>query len=265
MRRDHDGGRGGTPYTRWSLFESEMRGECAPLPGAERSEDDGCPDALLAAVAAELRAPAVLDPGLDARVMALVAAAPGPRRPAGERSADLRAGSRGRSVGGSVTVLDRAWRWLRRPRLVTITPLGGLAALAGAAALMAAMVRVASGGGAPAAPAADLEPRPLAATAPAIPAHADTVQVVQFVLVAPEARTVALVGDFNDWQDGATLLRASAAGRVWSVEVPLSAGRHRYAFVVDGEEWVPDPTAPRAPGDDFGAPSSVVTVAERRS
>jgi hypothetical protein len=52
---------------------------------------------------------------------------------------------------------------------------------------------------------------------------------------------------------------------MWTVEVPLAPGRHRYAFVVDDETWLPDPTAPRAPGADFGAPSSVVTVAERRS
>ncbi|MHB1225658.1 MAG: early set domain-containing protein, partial [Gemmatimonadaceae bacterium] len=68
-----------------------------------------------------------------------------------------------------------------------------------------------------------------------------------------------------DWPAGATPLRAASAGRVWSVEVPLAAGRHRYAFVVDDDHWVPDPTAPRASGDDFGTPSSVVTVAERRS
>jgi 1,4-alpha-glucan branching enzyme len=76
---------------------------------------------------------------------------------------------------------------------------------------------------------------------------------------------VALVGDFNDWDTGATQLRTTASGGLWTVEVPLAPGRHRYAFVVDGEEWRPDPAAPRAPGADFGTPSSVVTVVERRS
>ena len=89
------------------------------------------------------------------------------------------------------------------------------------------------------------------------------VHVVQFVLVAPDARTVALVGDFNDWQVGATPLRPTASGRMWTVELPLAPGRHRYAFVLDDGRWVADPSAPRAPGADFGSPSSVVTVAER--
>lgn len=42
-------------------------------------------------------------------------------------------------------------------------------------------------------------------------------------------------------------------------------GGHRYSSVVDGENWAPDPTAPRALGAHFGTPSSIVTVAERRS
>ncbi|HEX6631274.1 MAG TPA: isoamylase early set domain-containing protein, partial [Gemmatimonadaceae bacterium] len=114
-------------------------------------------------------------------------------------------------------------------------------------------------------------PAPVPAAAPAegaAPAVAtpDTVQVVTFVLVAPGARRVALVGDFNDWDVGATQLRPAPAGRLWSVEVPLTPGRHRYAFVVDGERWLADPAAPRAPGPDFGSPNSVVTVTpERRS
>ena len=52
---------------------------------------------------------------------------------------------------------------------------------------------------------------------------------------------------------------------MWTVELPLAPGRHRYAFVLDDGRWVADPSAPRAPGADFGSPSSVVTVAERRS
>jgi 1,4-alpha-glucan branching enzyme len=56
-------------------------------------------------------------------------------------------------------------------------------------------------------------------------------------------------------------LRPTADGAVWSVTVPLTPGRHEYAFVVDGTDWVPDPAAPPAPGADFGEPNSVVTVA----
>jgi hypothetical protein len=49
------------------------------------------------------------------------------------------------------------------------------------------------------------------------------------------------------------------------VDVPLAPGRHLYAFVVDGTRWTPDPNAPLAPGDDFGAPNSVIMVGEKAS
>ena len=97
------------------------------------------------------------------------------------------------------------------------------------------------------------------AAMPAAPAIADG-SVVRFVVAAPGAERVALVGDFNAWNIEATPLRASEEDGVWTVTVPLSAGRHEYAFVVDGERWLPDPNAPPAGTADFGPANSVVTV-----
>ena len=86
--------------------------------------------------------------------------------------------------------------------------------------------------------------------------------LVQFGFVAPHASSVALVGDFNNWDPKATPLRAASTGGVWSVEVPIQPGRHLYAFVVDGTVWRPDPAAPQASGEDYGEPNSALTVAE---
>jgi hypothetical protein len=83
---------------------------------------------------------------------------------------------------------------------------------------------------------------------------------VQFVLVAPTARSVAVVGDFNDWGLGESALVATNHEGVWSVTTPVPAGVHRYAFVVNGKQWVADPSAPRSAGDDFGLPSSALVV-----
>ena len=85
---------------------------------------------------------------------------------------------------------------------------------------------------------------------------------VQFVLVAPRAHHVAVVGDFNDWDTSAAPLTAS--GGVWSRQVEVPVGRHDYAFVVDGAQWVRDPNAPQAPADEFGSGYSVVVVGESR-
>lgn len=97
------------------------------------------------------------------------------------------------------------------------------------------------------------------ATSAAAPSIADG-SVVRFVIEAPGASTVALVGDFNAWNVGATPLEATEREGIWTVTVPLPAGRHEYAFVVDGVRWMPDPNAPRAGTADFGPANSVVTV-----
>ena len=83
---------------------------------------------------------------------------------------------------------------------------------------------------------------------------------VKFVLVAPNARTVAVVGDFNNWGLGDSALVATSNHGVWSVTASVPAGVHRYAFVINGKQWMADPTAPRSSGDDFGMPSSALVV-----
>jgi hypothetical protein len=178
-------------------------------------------------IAAELRRDVAFDPLFDARVMAAVRAEPRP---------------------GTAAAW---WAALTRPRPVMISPLGGLALAAGiaglvlGAAIAASALRLESGAG-PAAGAG-------AGAAGPVP--------VQFVLVMPEARSVALVGDFNDWDVRAAPLERAAGGEagVWTVTVPLEPGRYRYTFVVDGSRWIADPAAPQVE-DDFGQPNSVITV-----
>ena len=185
-------------------------------------------DLMIARITRELRKPERIDPAFDQRVMA-----------------EIRAG-RSASAGRS------AWRWLVRPRSFQLSPLGGFAiAGAMAAAMMLAVSRVDR-------PRADTA-LPTVATSESLVTPTPQVQTVQFVFRAPSAHRVALVGDFNDWDGEATPLRP-AAGGLWTVTVPLTAGRYTYTFVVDGERWMADPAAPPAPPDDLGRPSSVVTI-----
>jgi len=86
---------------------------------------------------------------------------------------------------------------------------------------------------------------------------------LQFVLVAPQAASVALVGDFNDWDPARSPMQT--AHGVWATVVRLAPGRYRYAFLLNGVEWRADPGAPAAKDDEFGTPSSVVTVGGRGS
>jgi len=85
-------------------------------------------------------------------------------------------------------------------------------------------------------------------------------RAIKFVLVAPQAARVSVVGDFNGWDSAATPARREADG-TWTTYVPLRPGRHIYSFVVDGTHFVSDPSAPIAPDDGYGQKNSVVVVA----
>ena len=136
----------------------------------------------------------------------------------------------------------RAAAWLTRPSL-RLSPLGaGLAA----AAVVAALILI----GRPAAPAAVQ----MQTAAPAEP-----VVYVQFVLEAPQARTVALAGDFNGWDGSYDLAHVDGDG-TWTGRIPLQPGVHQYMFVVNGSEWVTDPDAERFSDDGFGNRNAVVAV-----
>jgi hypothetical protein len=189
-------------------------------------------DLMIARIARELRKPERIDPAFDSRVMA-----------------EIRAGRLPKAT-------PSAWQWLVRPRSFQLSPLGGLAFAGAMAAVLTIAVSLGDGS-------RSADTRSVAADgdAPVAVAPANPVQTVQFVLRAPAAHTVTLVGDFNDWDGDATPLHP-AAGGLWTVTVPLTAGRYTYTFVVDGERWMADPAAPPAPPDDFGRPSSVVTIGE---
>ena len=216
-------------------------------------------DPLIGSVARELRRPVRMDPAIDARVMAAIlggagAADPEPTPAAAPTRVSAHPVRRGVGL--------RPWRWLVEPKTVRISPLFGLAMAAGFAAMMVLGAR--RGGDEPTgltpvgAPQAGI----VRQVGDARPTPGTTQQMyVHFVFVAPAARSVAVVGDFNDWNVNETPLQPVQKQQgVWSVSVPLPPGRYTYTFVVDGETWVADPSAPPALEDDFGTPKSVVTV-----
>ena len=83
---------------------------------------------------------------------------------------------------------------------------------------------------------------------------------VQFVLDAPRAKSVTVVGDFNAWDGSKTPLERDSTTGVWSALVDVHPGRHVYAFLVDGKTWTLDPNAPRTKDLDYGTQQSVLMV-----
>lgn len=177
----------------------------------------------------ELRRPVRLRLDFDRQVMAQVRRGPQPRR--------------------------RMWS---RRFSVTVTPVRALA-------LAASMAALAVGSGWFFSRQLQSEMRQERPAAVAANRAAPWSRPVQFVVVAPEAAEVTLVGDFNGWDSMATPMRMESPGGVWSVTVPLPAGRYQYAFVINGREWRADPAAPTTPVDDFGSQNSIIAVTEQVS
>lgn len=156
-------------------------------------------------------------------------------------SMDLRIMTAVRSTGPA------RWPRLLMPRRLTITPLP-LYLAAAAALLFAAFI-----GGAVANRDVILAFRSHG--------HSVSAQHIQFTLVAPDAKKVAVVGDFNAWDPSHAGFQARhTGGGVWTVTAPVPVGHHRYSFVVDDSVWVADPMAPRAHDNDFGLPKSAMVV-----
>jgi hypothetical protein len=165
-------------------------------------------------------------------------------------SFDKRLMERVRAEGSALYPQSAGRQWWRTERVFRIAPLTGLALAAGIAGIIA-VSGIAIGS-------RISRVTPVAANAGAT-AGRDTVQIVRFVFVDAGAKRVELVGDFNEWAKGATQLSRSGAPGVWAVSVPLSPGRHEYAFIINGSRWVADPFAAKS-SDDFGTESSVIRV-----
>lgn len=91
---------------------------------------------------------------------------------------------------------------------------------------------------------------------------ADTAPVV-FQLYAPTARQIELVGSFTGWQRNRLFLQGPDAAGRWRLNVQLPSGLHEYLFLVDGQEWVPDPDATAYRPDGFGRYNALIEVDKR--
>jgi 1,4-alpha-glucan branching enzyme len=85
-----------------------------------------------------------------------------------------------------------------------------------------------------------------------------TVKPVNFVCIAPDAKQVTLVGDFNDWDPKAHPLKRQPDGS-WTGQVTLGHGHHHYRFLVDGKPTL-DPRAQGIARDEQNEKVSLLAV-----
>jgi hypothetical protein len=90
---------------------------------------------------------------------------------------------------------------------------------------------------------------------------ADETIVVRFELQAPDAQDVAVVGNWNRWDPEAQKLEDPDGDGIWEIEIPLKRGEeHQYQFLIDGQNWIPDPETPLQVEDGFGGVNSVLQI-----
>src|SRR5258705_2649603 len=185
-------------------------------------------------IVGEARRPVVVDPAARHRLIEAIRLEPAPRR------------------------RSRVLAWLFEPRHPSLSPAASMALAAG-------LVGIGILGGLVIHRRGRLwteQDPPVAVGNPPLP-DSGTARAIRFVLIAPQAAHVSVVGDFNGWDPSATPMSAQrepGKSGTWSVFVPLQPGLHTYSFVVDGTHFVADPSAPIAPDDGYGHRSSVVIV-----
>jgi hypothetical protein len=197
-------------------------------------------DSFIESIASELRRPVRLDPKFDARVMSALEApviplhARKPSRP-----------------------------WFLRSRTFSVSPLGALAAAAAIGFITVLGTRAALSSNDPALIAFDTPQTPVLPQAILARSANRTAPVdMQFLLLAPDADSVKVVGEFNDWDESQDALTPSSAKGAWTTTVPLPPGRYEYQFLVytrAGIRRIPDPSAPKV-SSEFGSLNSIVTV-----
>jgi 1,4-alpha-glucan branching enzyme len=85
--------------------------------------------------------------------------------------------------------------------------------------------------------------------------------IYQFKFESASARSVSLVGDFNNWNPYLTVLSNTGAADFF-VKVRLKPGIHSYCFVVD-DEWKADPNNLNQYSDRTGTIINIIYVPDR--
>lgn len=81
---------------------------------------------------------------------------------------------------------------------------------------------------------------------------------ITFFHQSPQARTVFVTGDFNEWHPTSHSMQRQPDGD-WLIQIPLPHGQHRYLLLVDGKPSL-DPRAMGTAQGPHGEKVSLVAV-----
>ncbi len=85
-----------------------------------------------------------------------------------------------------------------------------------------------------------------------------TKKEVEFKYYAPDAKSVKLAGDFNNWDSHTLLARKDKKG-LWKITMTLIPGSYQYKFLVDGQGQN-DPGCNSCVPNSFGSLNCQISV-----
>jgi len=86
------------------------------------------------------------------------------------------------------------------------------------------------------------------------PKTTEKVRKTHFSLSPPQAQSVSIAGDFNQWNPSSHPLKMDDKG-IWRISLTLNPGQYDYRFFVDGE-WKNDPNCSSFFKNPFGTSNS---------
>ena len=84
---------------------------------------------------------------------------------------------------------------------------------------------------------------------------------VTFKFYGPDAKEVALLGDFNQWRPDKHPMKMDADG-VWQKSIFVVPGTYEYKFQVDGD-WENDPENPMMRENSYGTKNNFIVVGKK--
>jgi 1,4-alpha-glucan branching enzyme len=79
-----------------------------------------------------------------------------------------------------------------------------------------------------------------------------------FKIKIPDAQSVALAGDFNNWSTQTDMMKKGKDG-VWKIDLLLKAGEYQFRYFVDNHYWINDDETPQI-ANAFGTDNSVAAI-----
>ena len=86
----------------------------------------------------------------------------------------------------------------------------------------------------------------------------NNVRPTNFLFFAPQAASVSVLGDFNNWSPNAHPMKRQPDGG-WTAQIPLVHGHHQYVYLVDGVRTL-DPRAQGTGRDPNNERVSLIAV-----